>query len=338
MAWNRNFYVVAIRSAEEDTVNQIVSESNCFRSRRFGRICTKPSFGMKYDITLKQQAMIDHKLNVTQFAILDVIATAPTWADCIVVNKEVYYWTSRTMIVEELKAFDLKFDTVYRHLTKLAVNGFIDFKKIGKKDCVRLTQKSKSIFSSAIQNKRENPYVGKKSENGDNTMSEKNPRKLGKKSEKHSEKNPTDQYTNLHPHTNNPSSSSSPPISEEDENELVGCEIVTTLDPYLELSEYVEELPRQIVIDGINAIAIERGGDFEKYRDSLIREVRSGKGRTLTNIRARITRVNLAHEKPWIIANRLKRQQGEELAAALRASGHGNIFDYLEEMKHEKNA
>ncbi len=136
----------------------------------------------------------------------------------------------------------------------------------------------------------------------------------------------------------NTSSSSSPPISEEDENELVGCEIVTTLDPYLELPEYIEELPRQIVIDGINAIAIERGGDFEKYRDSLIREVRSGKGRTLTNIRARITRVNLAHEKPWIIANRLKRQQGEELAAALRASGHANIFDYLEEMKHEKNA
>jgi hypothetical protein len=136
----------------------------------------------------------------------------------------------------------------------------------------------------------------------------------------------------------NSSSSSSPPILEEDENELVGCEIVTTLDPYLELSEYVEELPRQIVIDGINAIAIERGGDFESYRDSLIREVRSGKGRTLTNIRARLTRMNLAHEKPWIIANRLKRQQGEELAAALRASGHDNIFDYLEEMKHEKNA
>jgi hypothetical protein len=133
-------------------------------------------------------------------------------------------------------------------------------------------------------------------------------------------------------------SSSSPPISEEDENELVGCEIVTTPDPYSELPENVEELPRQIVIDGINAIAIERGGDFEKYRDSLIREVLSGKGRTIANIRTRITRVNLASEKPWVIANRLKRQQGEKLSAALRASGHDNIFDYLEEMKHEKNA
>lgn len=293
---------------------------------------------MKYDITLKQQAMIDHKLNATQFAILDVISIAPLWADSIVVGKEVYYWTARSMIAEELEAFDLKLDTIYRHLNSLAQNGFIEFKKVGKKDCVRLTPKSKLIFTSTSQEQRKNTYVGKKSENGDNTMSEKNPRKLGNKSEKHSEKNPTDQYTNLHPHTNDPSSSLSPPILEEDENELVGCEIVTTPDPYSELPENVEELPRQIVIDGINTIAIERGGDFEKYRDSLIREVLSGKGRTIANIRTRITRVNLASEKPWVIANRLKREQGEKLSAALRESGHDNIFDYLEEMKHEKNA
>jgi len=130
---------------------------------------------------------------------------------------------------------------------------------------------------------------------------------------------------------------SSSSISEEDENELVGCEIVTT-DPYSDLPENVEELSRQIVIDGINVIATERGGDFESYRDSLIREVLSGKGRTITNIRARLTRMNLAHEKPWIIANRFKREQGEKLSAALRESGHDNIFDYLEEMEHEKNA
>lgn len=165
-------------------------------------------------------------------------------------------------------------------------------------------------------------------------MSENNPRKLGKKSEKHSEKNPTDQDTNLHHHTNDPSSSFSPPISEEDENNLVGCEIVTTPDPYSELSEYIEELPREMVIDGINTIATERGGDFEKYRDSLIREVLSGKGRTLTNIRARMTRMNLANEKPWVIANRLKREQGAEFSMALQKSGYSSIFDYLKNKEH----
>lgn len=132
----------------------------------------------------------------------------------------------------------------------------------------------------------------------------------------------------------NYSSSLSPPISEEDESELVGCEIVTTLDPYSELPQHIEELPREMVIDGINAIATERGGDFEKYRDSLIREVLSNGGRTITNIRTRMTRMNLANEKPWVIANRLKREQGEELSAALRASGHDNIFDYLENKEH----
>jgi hypothetical protein len=170
---------------------------------------------------------------------------------------------------------------------------------------------------------------------GEKTSQRQKPASVKNRSGKNSTLNNT-QSKKYSKRTNTSSSSLSPPILEEDE--LVGCEIVTTLDPYLELPEYIEELPRQIVIDGINAIAIERGGDFEKYRDSLIREVLSGKGRTIANIRTRITRVNLASEKPWVIANRLKRQQGEKLSAALRASGHDNIFDYLEEMKHEKNA
>lgn len=133
------------------------------------------------------------------------------------------------------------------------------------------------------------------------------------------------------------SSSSSPPISEEDEKELMDCEIVTTLDPYSELPENIEELSRQTIIDGINAIATERGGDFENYRDSLIREVLSGGKRTLTNIRARLTRMNLAHQKPWVIANRIKREQGEKLSAALRTSGHNNIFDFLEDTYERAN-
>ncbi|MDD3597884.1 hypothetical protein [Sulfuricurvum sp.] len=288
---------------------------------------------MKYDILLKQQAMIDHDLNVTQFAILDLIAAASTWADCIIINNEAYYWASRTMIVDELKSLDLKPDTVYRNLKQLVRKGLIDFRKKGKQDCVRLTPKAKAIFRKSGQKERENPYVGKKSENGEITMSEKKPQKLGKKSEKYAEKNPTDQYTNPHPLTNDPSSSSSPPI-EEEKNEVVICEIFKTIEPYANLPDTVDGLPRSIIIEEVEAIANERGGDFESYRDSLIREVLSGKGRTIANIRTRITRVNLASEKPWVIANRLKRQQGEELSAALRASGHDNIFDYLEDMEH----
>lgn len=46
MAWDRNFYVVAIRAAEEDTINQIVSEGNRFRNHRFRSIRSKSNFGM----------------------------------------------------------------------------------------------------------------------------------------------------------------------------------------------------------------------------------------------------------------------------------------------------
>ena len=280
---------------------------------------------MKYDILLKQQAMIDHDLNVTQFAVLDLIAGASTWADGIIINHEVYYWASRTMIVDELKALDLKPDTVYRILKQLVRSGLIDFRKKGKQDCVRLTPKAKAIFRKAGQKERENPYVGKKSENGTKTISDKNPQKLGIKSEKGSEKNPTDHSTNLYPLTNDPSSSLSPPILEEDDNDSITTEIIYAIDPYANLPDEVNGLSRSIIIEEVEAIAKERGGDFEKYRESLIKEILSGNGRTMTNIRIRRSRIS-------------KREQGEKVQAALQEHGYANIFDYLEDSGHEQNA
>ncbi|MDD5159092.1 MAG: helix-turn-helix domain-containing protein [Sulfuricurvum sp.] len=121
----------------------------------------------------------------------------------------------------------------------------------------------------------------------------------------------------------NTSSSSSPPILKEDE--LVGCEIVTTPNPYSGLPENIEELSRQIVIDGINSIARERGGDFNKYREALVKEILSGGTRTITNIRNR--------------RSKLTRERGEQIQAGLQSHGFANIFDYLEEeMNEQKNA
>ncbi|WP_298694453.1 hypothetical protein [uncultured Sulfuricurvum sp.] len=290
---------------------------------------------MKYDITLKQQIMIEHKLNVTQFAILYIISIAPSWATSVVFNDEVYYWTARQKIATELEAFDLKYDTVYRHLMKLDKDGFINYKKVGKKDFTRLTSKAKSIFSSVNQNKPENYYIGKKSEKDITAMSEKSPRKHGKKSENGSEKNPTDNNTNLHTHTIN-SSSLFPPILEEDENALVGCEIATKFDPYEKLPEHIDGLAREIVIQEIENMTIELGGDFEKYRNTLIQEVLSGQGRTITNIRARLIRMNTVHQKPWVVTHRKKREEGEKLQAFMLENGYDNIFDLIEEINQSE--
>ena len=138
---------------------------------------------MKYNITLNQPLMIENKLNISQWCILDVISVAPIWCEAVQKDNEVYYWVARQKISDELKALDLKSDTIYRYIKQLVELGFINHIKDGKKDLIKLTQKGKSLFVS---------------------MSEKNPNHyVGKKSELNSEKNPTYNNTNLINKTNN---------------------------------------------------------------------------------------------------------------------------------------
>ena len=125
--------------------------------------------------------MQEHSLNVNQWCILDIISVAPTWCEIVSFKEDNYFWISRTKIVEELKALELKEDTIYRHLKALKENGFILYEKDGKKDLIKLTELGKSLFIS----------------------SEINPSKFGSKSEKHSEINPTYNNTNLNNKTNN---------------------------------------------------------------------------------------------------------------------------------------
>ncbi|MDD5392430.1 MAG: hypothetical protein PHE17_05360 [Thiothrix sp.] len=135
---------------------------------------------MRYNLYVNQSAAISLGVeNITQAHILDVLVNASGWASPCIVCGEVYYWTARQRICEELTLLDLKPDTVYRHMRRLSELGLIDYSKNGKQDLTRPTEKTKLH------------YVGKKSELHGDTMSEKNPSKLGKKSEKHSEKNPT---------------------------------------------------------------------------------------------------------------------------------------------------
>lgn len=147
---------------------------------------------MKYTITLNQPLMIKYNLNMTKWCILDVLSIAPTWSDVIVVDNKPYYHISRNKIVDELKALDLKPDTVYRYLKELTENGFILYIKKDGKDLITFTQKAKNLFRENHSEKNPNSY-----ENSENF-----PNKLGKKSENHSEKNPTYKDTRINKNTN----------------------------------------------------------------------------------------------------------------------------------------
>ena len=147
---------------------------------------------MKYTITLNQPLMIKYDLNMTKWCILDILSVAPTWSEVIVVDNKPFYHVSRNKIIEELKALDLKPDTVYRYLKELAENGFILYIKKDGKDLITFTQKAKNLFRENHSEKNPNSY-----ENSENF-----PNKLGKKSENHSEKNPTYKDTRIYKNTN----------------------------------------------------------------------------------------------------------------------------------------
>lgn len=150
---------------------------------------------MKFSITINQKQALELGLNnVNQVIILGLIADAHSWAEPEIIDNDVYYWASRQKISDELPLLGLKADSVYRHLKSLADLGFIDYKKVGKKDCVKLTKKGKSYYVGNISEFDENHYVGNKSEFCEN--SEINPSKFGNKSEKNSEIFPTYKNTN----------------------------------------------------------------------------------------------------------------------------------------------
>ena len=148
---------------------------------------------MKYTIYVNQAKAIDLGLtNINQAMIFDLLTTASTWANPSPIHGEIYYWVARQAICSELPILSMKPDTVYRHLKSLAEIGLIDYKKDGKKDCIRITNKGKAYLSSTMS--ETNPSSGKNTEM--------NPSKHGNESENSSEMNPTYPTTNINQATN----------------------------------------------------------------------------------------------------------------------------------------
>ena len=156
---------------------------------------------MKYSSNIDNLFCHKHKIKPHLGMFLDLLVCAQSWADQTNIDGEIWYFLSRYKVLKELPNLTEKADTIYRYYRELEKRGFILYKKIDSKDSFRLTKKMKEWGRKA--NSEKNPRigkssesVGKKSENESN--SEKNPSKFGKKSEQprkiireNSEKNPT---------------------------------------------------------------------------------------------------------------------------------------------------
>ena len=146
---------------------------------------------MRFITTLNNQKCMEWKINATQGILFSLLYEANNWAVEEIIENKTYYFVSRNLIMEELPMFFEKSDTVYRNLKILQEKGLIEYIKKGKKDLIRITAKGKSWnFIKQKDNSEKNPSFDE--------SSEKNPRNLGKKSEKepkNSEKNPTNKDT-----------------------------------------------------------------------------------------------------------------------------------------------
>ena len=124
---------------------------------------------MKYTLNINQPQAIELGISsANQALIFDLLTSAATWAKPEIIENDVFYWVARQTIANELELLKLKPDTIYRHLKSLAKIGLINYKKVGKKDCIQITKKGQKYLikdkNSTMSEINPNHYVGNKSE------------------------------------------------------------------------------------------------------------------------------------------------------------------------------
>lgn len=158
---------------------------------------------MKYTSTINNVKCVEWDLTLSQAFLVELLVFSAAWAQRETVDGIDYYWVSRNKVLDEIPNAFKTADTVYRALIELNEKGVIEYKKLGRKDIFRLTDKGKEwIFEPSLSDEK----LGKKSDFNQN--SEKNPSKLGNKSELNSEINPTDKDTSTNKDTTNKESNS----------------------------------------------------------------------------------------------------------------------------------
>ena len=152
---------------------------------------------MRYTSTINNLKCVEWELTLSQAFLLDILIISDLWAKRETVDGVDYRWVSRNKILDEIPHAYKTADTVYRSLKDLADKGIIDYKKLGKKDLIRFTDKGKEwVFCPSSLNSK----LGNKSESDSN--SEIDPSKFGNNPENNSDSNPTDNGTNLYNGTN----------------------------------------------------------------------------------------------------------------------------------------
>ena len=97
---------------------------------------------MRYTTLINNVRAVEWKLNLPQAYFFAWLYELPSWAETVIVDGNTYYFCARQKVVEELPMLTGNTSTVYSHLKQLQSLGLVTYIKVGKKDFVRLTEKS----------------------------------------------------------------------------------------------------------------------------------------------------------------------------------------------------
>lgn len=174
---------------------------------------------MQFTITINQVKALEWGLNAQQALMFAFVYECPSWATPVEQGGETFYSLSKAKVLEELPLLTDKPDTAYRLLKQLQAAGVLVLSSTPSITLFRLTPKGQEWNRKLDGSEKYTPPgkksdlgkssepgkssdLGKKSEQKEAAGSEKNPSKVGKKSEggrkkirRGSEKSPTNQET-----------------------------------------------------------------------------------------------------------------------------------------------
>ncbi|MEG0861830.1 MAG: phage replication protein [Pseudomonas sp.] len=151
---------------------------------------------MQFTVTINQAKALEWGLNSQQALLFAFVYGCPSWTKALKTDDGIFFALSKAKILEELPLLTDKPDTAYRMLRALEEAGLIELSSTSNITLFRLTDKAAEWNKKQDGSEKYPTPPQAKGRKKIRSTSEKNPIKVGKKSELGSEKSPTNQDTN----------------------------------------------------------------------------------------------------------------------------------------------
>lgn len=138
---------------------------------------------MQYTIFINQPRALEWGLNPQQATLFAFLYECPSWCNAVSQDDQVFFAISKKKIIEELPLLTDRIDTAYRMMRALQEKGLIVLSSTNSITLFRLTEKARDWNRKSDGSEKNPSRVGKKSDQG------------RKKIRDGSEKNPTNQNT-----------------------------------------------------------------------------------------------------------------------------------------------